>query len=486
MEDLRRIALKEAIFHTGGAAALTGLGLVSIGCCHIRVASGCCHIRVASGCSTEGSDHIGSGGGGGGGAMSTQEACRWLWNSGGGADACWTAYSSSESAQIERLFAAGADRCALEAERYVDFSSMRQVRDDNPSRYRAIRREPPAGPSGAEAGATVLAAQEAAAAAPSASTSAAAAPDPAEATVAPAGAKRMRASDASIGGGDRSGSSSGNASGNIDIVGARDDGGIGGVGGARGDGDGDGGGDGGDDGGGEGGDDGGNIFQAKRQSLAPIAAPRIRMGTPSVPLHPPSAPASWPSEQTEYVVLLSWPSEQEDPAFRAMLKACRSVCSATALQLYEQCVQKEGTRHVTLLKGLKLTRDEAMRVYYSSPPTCLPMRLSPERRKPWESCIALGFSSKMIPEEDLAALADLRGLPSRLSSKLLIKPSELHISLYRTGRPSLSKQDKDEAKRLIPNIRAACDGVSSFGSVLGTKIVLKPIGGNYDDARVLA
>ena len=210
------------------------------------------------------------------------------------------------------------------------------------------------------------------------------------------------------------------------------------------------------------------------------------MGTPSVPLHPPSAPASWPSEQTEYVVLLSWPSEQEDPAFRAMLKACRSVCSATALQLYEQCVQKEGTRHVTLLKGLKLTRDEAMRVYYSSPPTCLPMRLSPERRKPWELCIALGFSSKMIPAEDLAALADLRGLPSRLSSKLLIKPSELHISLYRTGRPSLSKQDKDEAKRLIPNIRAACDGVSSFGSVLGTKIVLKPIGGNYDDARVLA
>ena len=182
------------------------------------------------------------------------------------------------------------------------------------------------------------------------------------------------------------------------------------------------------------------------------------------------------------MVLLSWPSEQEDPAFRAMLKACRSVCSPTALQ----CVQEEDTRHVTLLKGLKLTRDEAMRVYYSSPPTCLPMRLSPERREPWKSCIALGFSSKMIPAEDLAALADLRGLPSRLSSKLLINPSELHISLYRTGRPSLSKQDKDEAKRLIPNIRAACDGVSSFGSVLGTKIVLKPIGGNYDDARVLA
>ena len=158
---------------------------------------------------------------------------------------------------------AGADRCALGAERHVDFKSMRQVRDDNPSRYRAIRREAPAGPSGAEAGATpaaVLAAQEAAAEAPSASTSAAMA----------------------------------------------------------------------------------------------------------------------------------------------------------------------------------------------------------------------------------GAAADL-DLPSRLSSKLRIKPSDLHISLYRTGRDSLSKQVKDEAKRLIPSIRAACDGFS-FGSVLGTKIVLKLSGGDYNEAywRVLA
>jgi hypothetical protein len=406
-------------------------------------------------------------------------SCRWLWNSGGGANECWTAYSSSESAQIERLFAAGADRCALGAERHVDFRSMRQVRDDNPSRYRAIRREAPAGPSGAEAGATpaaVLAAQEAAAEAPSASTSAAmagAAPVPAEATVALAGSKRMRASDASIGGGDRSGSSIGNASGNSDNGGGRDggDGGTRGTRGARGDGDG--------DGRGDGGGDGGNIFQAKRQSLAPIATPRSRMGTPSVPLHPPfTAPASWPTTESKlYDVLLM--TDQEDPAFRAMLDACLRVG-------VEQCVQRDGTRHVTLFKGLKLTPDEAMRVGYSSPPACLPMRLSTEHLMPWDTCIALGFSSNTIPAADLAALADL-DLPSRLSSKLRIKPSNLHISLYRTAGRSLSEQVKDEAKRLIPSIRAACGGFP-FGSVFGTKVVLKLSGGDYNEAnwRVLA
>jgi len=68
-------------------------------------------------------------------------SCRWLWDSGRGADERWTAYSSVDSAEIERQFIAGADRCALGAERHVDFTSMRQVRNDNPSRYRGVRRE---------------------------------------------------------------------------------------------------------------------------------------------------------------------------------------------------------------------------------------------------------------------------------------------------------------------------------------------------------
>ena len=78
-------------------------------------------------------------------------SCRWLWDSGRGADERWTAYSSVDSAEIERQFIAGADRCALGAERHVDFSSMRQVRNDNPSRYRGVRREVIAGAAGASA-----------------------------------------------------------------------------------------------------------------------------------------------------------------------------------------------------------------------------------------------------------------------------------------------------------------------------------------------
>ena len=63
---------------------------------------------------------------------------RWLWDSGHGG---FTAYNSVESVVIEMQFIAGGARCDLGAERYVDFTSMRQVRNDNHSNYRRVRRE---------------------------------------------------------------------------------------------------------------------------------------------------------------------------------------------------------------------------------------------------------------------------------------------------------------------------------------------------------
>ena len=77
--------------------------------------------------------------------------CRWLWSSGSGADERWTPYSALESEEIERLFAAGIDRCFVAADRHIDFKTMRQVRNDAPSRYRAVRREANASSDGASA-----------------------------------------------------------------------------------------------------------------------------------------------------------------------------------------------------------------------------------------------------------------------------------------------------------------------------------------------
>ena len=196
-----------------------------------------------------------------------------------------------------------------------------------------------------------------------------------------------------------------------------------------------------------------------------------------------SAPASWPPQQTEYVVLLM---TEEDATFTEALAVCRRACTSPAVQ--KECGQWDRTRHVTLLNKLVMTRDEAMRVHYRAPPACLPLRLSPTGPNHFPTTLALGFSQGAIGTADRAALTDLCGVPSRLRDKLQIPTANLHMSLYRTGRPSLPKQVKEEAVRVqIPQMRAACAG-TSFGSVTGVKIVLKPIGTAYDESgwRVLA
>ncbi len=67
---------------------------------------------------------------------------RWLWFSRGDDGAGrWTAYNSVVSAEIERQFTTGAAGCPYGAEHYIEFRNMRQVRNDDQSRYRTIRRE---------------------------------------------------------------------------------------------------------------------------------------------------------------------------------------------------------------------------------------------------------------------------------------------------------------------------------------------------------
>ena len=185
----------------------------------------------------------------------------------------------------------------------------------------------------------------------------------------------------------------------------------------------------------------------------------------------------------EYVVLLML---NEDSGFERALNACREAC-ASHPEVQSQCGQWDGTRHVTLIKGMRMTRAEADEVRYTTPPN-LPLHLTPTRLLDWDSTVALGFSGDLT--EDHAALtAGLRGLPAK---RTVVMP--MHISLYRSGRAGMPKDLKDLAKGVVfPAIRAACPRTKSntsisFGSVSGVKVVIKPLGGAYDDSswRVLA
>ena len=115
------------------------------------------------------------------------------------------------------------------------------------------------------------------------------------------------------------------------------------------------------------------------------------------------------------------------------------------------------------------------------------MDLSTRHRQDWDSTLALGFSRGAISEATLATLDNLKGVPPRLHHRLHVDSSNLHISLYRTGRGGLAKRVKEAARTDIAQMRTACRDMA-LGSVRGVKIVLKPIGSEYNEPhwRVLA
>ena len=115
----------------------------------------------------------------------------------------------------------------------------------------------------------------------------------------------------------------------------------------------------------------------------------------------------------------------------------------------------------------------------------LPLQLSPSGLMDWRATIALGFADDAVTDEQLGALADLRGVPARLANRLHIVRSRLHVSLYRTGRPDLPPDLKLQAKITeFPKVLAACKGVN-FGTLRGVSIVLKLVGADYADSRLL-
>lgn len=93
---------------------------------------------------------------------------QWFVNLSNSSAANWAAYPAADSAAIEAAFAAG-DKATMLNEQYkIDFNKSRQIRRDDPKRWRDIKREAVAAPASAPA-------PPAAAAAASSSSSAAAA-----------------------------------------------------------------------------------------------------------------------------------------------------------------------------------------------------------------------------------------------------------------------------------------------------------------------
>ncbi|KAL1507420.1 hypothetical protein AB1Y20_008260 [Prymnesium parvum] len=72
------------------------------------------------------------------GAATSSQSVQWRWKSGSG----WSDFSPSQSAAIEDAFVRGESAVAIDEERQVDLQQMRQLRFDDPSRFREVKRFP--------------------------------------------------------------------------------------------------------------------------------------------------------------------------------------------------------------------------------------------------------------------------------------------------------------------------------------------------------
>ena len=204
---------------------------------------------------------------------------------------------------------------------------------------------------------------------------------------------------------------------------------------------------------------------AKRASTQRLATPLVSI--------PAGSSGSQSMMSGAAVVLML---DEDDPAFAAVLAAAEAACSDAAV--HAACFQRTGTRHFTLLELKRIRSEEQMRAVWLSCVPKLPIRLALAGvlplpgSGPFKNTIALGLDPSS-GEQLRGLLAGIRGLPEGTSTDVNI-PS-LHLSLYRMRGFNFAR-----AKPQFEQVRTALRHYGArFGSVSGTRIAIKKIGGEY-------
>ena len=198
------------------------------------------------------------------------------------------------------------------------------------------------------------------------------------------------------------------------------------------------------------------------------AAPSLRgsAGAPLQALHP--AHVLWRDggNPKPFVILLMVADDKDAARF---LEGCRRRCDNE--KVHGHCFQREGTRHFTIVKGIRDAQAErlASEGLALVPPLPANLELGPFHK--WASCAALSLSPA-----SQAALAPL--LRSFRSVQGTVEgPGNLHMSVYR-------QRGMKEAKNAF--MRATGNHDASYGCVRPTRIILKREGSDYDHHIVLA
>ena len=194
-------------------------------------------------------------------------------------------------------------------------------------------------------------------------------------------------------------------------------------------------------------------------------------GSASAPLQalrPPRSHVLWRDggNPKPFVILLMVADDKDAARF---LEGCRRRCDNE--KVHGHCFQREGTRHFTIVKGIRDAQAErlASEGLALVPPLPANLELGPFHK--WASCAALSLSPA-----SQAALAPL--LRSFRSVQGTVEgPGNLHMSVYR-------QRGMKEAKNAF--MRATGNHDASYGCVRPTRIILKREGSDYDHHIVLA
>mmetsp|Transcript_37214 Transcript_37214/g.90394 ORF Transcript_37214/g.90394 Transcript_37214/m.90394 type:complete len:288 (+) Transcript_37214:106-969(+) len=161
---------------------------------------------------------------------------------------------------------------------------------------------------------------------------------------------------------------------------------------------------------------------------------------------------------------------QEEGSFVDCIQQCNSISKTTSKEFQER-LQMDGTRHITLWEG-KMTKRQASKMELTNDDTSLPIPVTFSGYQPWKAGVYLKVhptTQQRLKESIMKKLTNLSGGKIKCD----------HLSLYRCRGMN--------AKVFATGVKAIKDGIhgSNWGTVQGVSVRLKVVGSDYSHCRVL-
>lgn len=178
-----------------------------------------------------------------------------------------------------------------------------------------------------------------------------------------------------------------------------------------------------------------------------------------------------PTVRQEWCIVLMLDSSKEgDAGYLEFLRRCKDTDSP----VFSNCFQRDGSRHISLVKGLKLNAKEATQIHFPKPPQ-LPFSVKMGTFLPWRAGLYLGIASDSAKQIQNIC-SNICGMPRQHKVE-----KNFHMSLIRARG-----NDRADVNRCCEQMRSKCVGMAT-GWANAVRVALKVVGTEYgNDMKILA